>query len=59
MTKDTVRDVMNDRIRGLLAEFFRSFPGIDFEELIHEIADETFLICGISEKEQDEEKKND
>jgi len=52
---DTVRDVMKDRIRGLLAEFLRGFPDIDFNELVCDIADEAFSVCGISEKEQDEE----
>jgi hypothetical protein len=51
----TVRDVMKDRVRDLLAEYHR----VDILEvdanLVANIADEAFSVCGISEKEQDEE----
>jgi len=56
---DTVRDVMKDRIRNLLEEYFKSYmiaySGNVDADLIANIADEAFSVCGISEKEQDEE----
>jgi len=52
---NSVRDVMKDRIRDLLAEHFE----IDIDEvdddLIYQITEEAFSVCGISDKEQDEE----
>ena len=52
---DTVRDVMEDRMRNLL----RAHEGINLgEDAIYElacdIADEAFSVCGISAKEQEE-----
>ena len=52
---NTVRDVMKDRIRDLLEEYLDHKPGFDRYELVCDIADEAFSVCGISEKEQDEE----
>ena len=52
---NTVRDVMKDRIRDLLADYC-GIPMIDVNnDLVCDIADEAFSVCGISEKEQDEE----
>ena len=58
---NTVRDVMKDRIRDLLAEYYHNqsikpFDTLDVDaDLVTSIADEAFSVCGISEKEQDEE----
>ena len=52
---NTVRDVMKDRIRELLADY-NGIPMIDVNnDLVCDITDEAFSVCGISEKEQDEE----
>jgi len=52
---NSVRDVMKDRIRDVLADHC-GIPMIDVNtELVCDIADEAFSVCGISEKEQDEE----
>jgi len=54
---NTVRDVMKDRIRDLLAGYFR-IDNLDVDaDLVANIADEAFSVTGISEKEQDEEWK--
>lgn len=56
---NTVRDVMKDRIRDLLEEYFDNYvagySGTIDADLVANIADEAFSVCGISEKEQDEE----
>lgn len=52
---NTVRDVMKDRIRDLLAEYYRIEMFEVDAVLVGDIADEAFSVCGISEKEQDEE----
>jgi len=50
---NTVRDVMKDRMRDLLKEY--NLGNIDLTDLVANIADEAFSVCGIPEKEQDEE----
>jgi len=56
---DSVRDVMKDRMRDLLDEYFKNimiaYSGKADDDLVANIADEAFSVCGISEKEQDEE----
>ena len=52
---NTVRDVMKDRIRDLLAEHYRIEMFEVDAVLVGDITDEAFSVCGISEKEQDEE----
>jgi len=59
---NTVRDVMKDRIRDLLAGYFKThIPTLGITQidadLVANIADEAFSVVGISEKEQDEEWK--
>ena len=52
---NTVRDVMKDRIRDLLAEYYH-IDTLDVDaDIVCSITDEAFSVCGISEKEQDEE----
>ena len=52
--EDTVRDVMKDRLRDVLADYC-GIPMINVNtELVCDLADEAFSVCGISEKEQDE-----
>jgi len=52
--EDSVRDVMKDRIRDLIAWYYH----VDLLEVdadfVANIANEAFSVCGISEKEQDE-----
>lgn len=52
--ENTVRDVLKDRIRDLLAEYFKISELEVDAELIGQIADEAFSVCGIPEREQDE-----
>lgn len=60
---NTVREVMIDRIRdtlnGYLVEVIDPFflrPLLDVDsDLVTDLADEAFSVCGISEKEQKEE----
>jgi len=50
----SVRDVMKDRMRDLLAEHFKiGFDEVD-TDLVIAITEEAFSVCGIPEKEQDE-----
>jgi hypothetical protein len=52
---NTVRDIMKDRIRSLLAEFYH-IDTLDVDaDIVASIADEAFSVCGINKKEQDEE----
>ena len=53
--ENTLRDVMKDRLRSVLAERFDLKEYFDIiNELVCDLADEVFSVCGISEKEQDE-----
>ena len=52
---DSVRDVMKDRIRDLLAEHHKIDVLEVDADLVGNITDEAFSVCGISEKEQDED----
>jgi len=52
--ENSVRDVLKDRIRNLLAEYFKISDTEVDAELVGQITDEAFSACGISEKEQDE-----
>lgn len=51
---DSVRDVVEDRIRDVLAEHYKTDRLEVNVDLVATIADEVFSACGISEKEQDE-----
>jgi len=51
----TVRDVMLTRMTGLLTKFFPDMGMDRLAELVIEVADEAFSVCGIPEKEQQEE----
>ena len=54
MAGNSVRDVMKDRVRDLLAEYHKiDLLEVD-DDLVANLADEAFSVCGISEKEQDE-----
>ena len=48
---DTIREVMIDRIRDIIIEYFDEAS----DDLVTDLADEAFSVCGISEKEQGEE----
>ena len=56
---NSVHDVMKDRMRDLLDEYFKNalaaYSGEVDDDLVANIADEAFSVCGISEKEQGEE----
>ena len=56
----TLREVMEDRIKDTLAEYYIHInddhaSGLSYTELIRELTDEAFSVCGIPEKEQEEE----
>lgn len=57
---ETVRDIMKTRLKDAFLEFIRKGRFDHHQEgtinsFIAEIADEAFSVCGIPEKEQNEE----
>jgi hypothetical protein len=51
---DTVKSVMYDQMRSIL-ESWTTLDGENLEECLDELIDTAFSVCGISEKEQNEE----
>jgi len=54
MLANSIRDVMKDRIRDILAEYYKIDPVEVDADIVCSISDEAFSVCGINEKEQDE-----
>lgn len=54
MDCNSVREVMESRIRDILAEDHKIDQREVDPDLVVTIVDEAFSVCGISEKEQDE-----
>jgi hypothetical protein len=54
-TENTVRDVMKDRMRYLLAGYHKIDVLEVDADLVATLTDEAFSVCGIPVKEQDEE----
>ena len=54
INNNTIRDIMKDRIREVLSNYFYNVDVLEVDaDLVATLADEAFSICGISEKEQD------
>lgn len=54
MGHDTVRDVMEDRMTDVVAEYCK-VARLDVDpKFVAAIVEEAFSVCGISEKEQEE-----
>ena len=53
MVKNSMRDEMKDRIREVLAGYYKIDPVEVDTDIVCVISDEAFSVCGISEKEQD------
>jgi len=60
MGEDTLRDVLEDRLKDILMELigkgiYGIYPDNIILEYVRKVADEAFSACGISKREQDEE----
>jgi len=54
-SNETIQDVMLTRMTGLLTGFFPDMGMDRLAELAIEVTDEAFSVCGIPEREQQEE----
>ena len=57
MITNSVRDELKDRIRDLLAGYYKIDPVEVDADIICSISDEAFSVCEISEKNQDKPYK--
>ena len=54
MITNSIRDELKDRVRELLAGFYKIDPVEVDADIVCSISDEAFSVCGISEEKQDE-----